>query len=177
MKLIITSAILLLAVSPLALAKHQSNYHNSSQHSRSEFKAKVINATPIYKYVTVSQPQTYCEPAVTRKTYNQSHDKSAAIVGGIIGGVIGHAASDSKHKGLGTIVGAVIGSSLVHNIENANNKYSRTYKTTPKSCVIRHKTNSKVRVLDGYEVTYRLQGKLYQTFSQEKPTKYIRIYG
>jgi len=171
MKLLLTSALLFLAISPLVQAKHVRNYNNHG-----EYKAKVISSTPVYKYVTVSQPQTYCEPIVLRKTRRHSHDKGAAIVGGIVGGVIGHAASNNKHKGLGTIVGAVIGSSLMHNIEHVNNKRSRSYQVHQQNCVATYKKTSKVRVLDGYKVIYRSQGNLYRTFRQNKPAKYINIY-
>lgn len=171
MKLIITSALLFLATSPLVHAQHDRNYDKHN-----EFKAKVIDSTPIYKYVTVNQPQTYCEPVVLRKTHGRSHDKSAALVGVIAGAVIGHAASDKKHKGLGTILGAVIGSSLVHDIEYRHNKHSRDFHVKHQNCVVKHFKDNKIRVLDGYKVTYRSQGRIYRTFRQNKPQKYIRIY-
>jgi uncharacterized protein YcfJ len=170
MKLLLTSAILVLTFSPIALAKHERSYQYANEHSRGEFKAKVIHSAPVYKYVTVGQPQTYCEPVTVRRS---THNKGATIVGGIVGGIIGHAASDSKHKGLGTIVGAVIGSSLVHNIDR---DHERTYKVKSQNCVTTHKKAKKIRVLDGYNVTYRSQGKVYRTFRQDKPAKYIRIY-
>jgi uncharacterized protein YcfJ len=176
MKLLIISVLVFLAVSPLAQADHNGRYHNSGKHSRGEFKAKVINSTPVYKYVTHRQPQTVCEPAVLSKTYLQSHDERAVILGGIVGGVIGHATSNNKHKGFGTFVGAVIGSSLAHNLDHANKKHSRTYNVNQQNCVSTYKNARKVRVLDGYNVTYRSQGKIYRTFRQDKPAKFIRIY-
>lgn len=175
MKLLITSALLFLAVSPLAQADHNTRYHNSAPHSRGEYKAKVITSTPVYKYVTVRQPQEYCDPASIRKTYPHSQDRGAAILGGIVGGVIGHATSSNKHKGLGTLVGAVIGSSLVHNIDRANKNPSRTYNANQQNCGSTYHKARKVRVLDGYSVTYRSQGKIYRTFRQDKPAKFIRI--
>ena len=175
MKLLITSALLVLAISPFAQANHDLSYHNRGEHSSNVFKARVIDSTPIYKYVTVSQPQTYCQPVVVNKTHRYSHDRGAATVGGIVGGVIGHAASDHKHKGLGTILGAVIGSSFVRNIEHANDKHSLSYQAQQQNCVVTYKKTSKVRVLDGYTVTYRSKGRIYRTLRQNKPAKYIRI--
>jgi uncharacterized protein YcfJ len=171
-----SSALLFLVISPMVQAKHERSYQNNHQHNRGEFKAKVIDSTPIYKYLTVRQPQTYCEPAVLGKTHAQSDAKSAAIVAGIVGGVIGHVANDNKHKGLGTILGAVIGSSLVHNIGLSNNKQSHIVHANPQNCVSTPRKTNKVRVLDGYSVTYRSQGKIYQTFRQNIPQKTIRIY-
>ena len=175
MKLLLTSALLLLTISSLAQAKHNRHYQNNDQYSRGEYKAKVIDSTPVYSYVTVRQPQTYCEPEMVVRTHRQSHDKSAAIVGGIVGGMIGHAASNNKHQGFGTLVGAVIGSSLVHNIAHANNNHSQNNRVQRQNCVVKYNRTSKVRVLDGYRVTYRSKGKIYRTFRQDKPAKYIRI--
>jgi uncharacterized protein YcfJ len=167
MKLLITSALLFLAISPMVQAKHERIYQNSYQHNRGEFKAKVIESTPIYKYLTVRQPQTYCEPVVLSKTHARYDTKSAAIVAGIVGGVIGH---------VGTILGAVIGSSLVTNNGLLNNKHSHIVHANPQKCVATPRKINKVRVLDGYSVTYHSQGKINQTLRQNKPQKTIRIY-
>jgi uncharacterized protein YcfJ len=176
MKLLITSALLFLAISPMVQAKHQRSYQNNHQHNKGEFKAKVIDSTPVYRYLTVRQPQTYCDPVVLSKTNARYDAKSAAIVAGIVGGVIGHVTSDNKHKGLGTILGAVIGSSLLHNIGLSNNKHSPIVYTNPQNCAATPRKTDKVRVSDGYSVTYRSQGKIYQTFRQHKPKKTIRIH-
>jgi uncharacterized protein YcfJ len=172
MKLLITSALLFLSLSPLVQAKHDRSYHN-----RGEFKANVINSVPVYKYLTPPQPKTYCEPLLIRKqSHPQSHDKTAVIMGGIVGGVIGHATSDKKHQGLGAILGAVIGSTLAHNIKHDKNWSPPTYQVQQQNCAVTYKKAHKIRVLDGYKVTYRLQGKLYRIFMQHKPAKYIQIY-
>ena len=175
MKLLLTSALLFLAASPSVQAHHDRSYYENNQHNRGVIKAKVINSTPIYKYVTLRKPQTYCEPAVIRKTNRPYHESGAAIVGGIVGGVIGHTTSNNRHKGLGTIVGAVIGSSLAHNLERVHNNDSGSYQVQQQNCVATYKKSSKVRILDGYNVTYRSKGTLYRTFMPDKPNKYIRI--
>ena len=184
MKLLITSALLFLATSPLVQAKHDRRYQSNHEHNRGELKAKVITFNP-YKYVTVTQPQIYCAPAQIRSTYRRSHDsrphdsrrhyKSSAIIGGVLGGVIGHAASDKNHKGLGAILGAMIGSSLVHNIRYVNNNHSHNIPVKRDNCVITPRKANEIRVLEGYKVTCRTQEKIYQTFRQNKSQKYIRI--
>jgi len=179
MKLLITSALLFLATSPLVQAKHDRRYQSNHEHNRGELKAKVITFNP-YKYVTVTQPQIYCAPAQIRSTCRRFHDsrrhyKSSAIFGGVLGGVIGHAASDKNHKGLGAILGAMIGSSLVHNIRYVNNNHSHNIPVKRDNCVITPRKANEIRVLEGYKVTYRTQEKIYQTFRQNKSQKYIRI--
>jgi len=103
MKLIITSTLLFLAFSPLVQAKHDRSDQSNREHSHGALNTKVMNVTPVYKYLTDRHPQAYCEPAVIDATAHRSHDKSAALVGGILGGLIGHAASNNQHKGLGKL--------------------------------------------------------------------------
>jgi len=151
MKLLITSALLFLATSPLVQAKHDRRYQSNHEHNRGELKAKVITFNP-YKYVTVTQPQIYCAPAQIRSTCRRFHDsrrhyKSSAIFGGVLGGVIGHAASDKNHKGLGAILGAMIGSSLVHNIGYVNNNHSHNIPVKRDNCVITPRKANEIRVL------------------------------
>jgi uncharacterized protein YcfJ len=151
MKLLITSALLFLATSPLVQAKHDRRYQSNHEHNRGELKAKVITFNP-YKYVTVTQPQIYCAPAQIRSTCRRFHDsrrhyKSSAIFGGVLGGVIGHAASDKNHKGLGAILGAMIGSSLVHNIRYVNNNHSHNIPVKRDNCVITPRKANEIRVL------------------------------
>lgn len=174
MKLLITSTILFLAVSPFAQADHQRSYHAIGKHNAVKFKARVIETTPVYTYITHPQQQTVCEPVVT--TYQKSHNKGAVILGGIVGGAIGHATSNDRHKGLGTIVGAVIGSSLAHKIDHSHKNNARTYQVQQQQCVTSHQKPHKIRVIDGYNVTYRVKGKLYKTFRQERPDRFISIY-
>ncbi|MEP1445590.1 MAG: glycine zipper 2TM domain-containing protein [Paraglaciecola sp.] len=173
MKLLITSTILFLAVSPFAQADHQKSYH-ASKHNPAKFKVRVIETTPVYTYVTQPQQQTVCEPVVT--TYQKSHNKRAVILGGVVGGVIGHATSNDRHKGLGTVVGAVIGSSLAHKVDLGHKHNSRVYQGHKQRCVTQYNEPQKIRVLDGYNVTYRVKGKIYQTFRHERPDRFISIY-
>lgn len=176
MKLFTTVALLFLAAFPAVHAHDVHSYYKTKQPIRSAVKAKVINSTPVYKYVTVSKPQRYCELAEPLKTHNNYHNGDAVIVGGIVGGVIGHATSHKRHKGLGTIAGAVIGSALGHNLERAHSSGSDNYLVQQQKCLSSYKKSSKVRVLDGYKVTYRSAGQLYRIFVRDNPGKYIRIF-
>ncbi|MBU3005522.1 glycine zipper 2TM domain-containing protein [Paraglaciecola arctica] len=174
MNLLITSAVLVLTFSPLALAKHEYSHLNGTKHSQGLLKARVIESTPIYKYVFPPRQKTVCQPIST--THSQSQNKGAVILGGIVGGAIGHAASNDRHKGLGTVVGAVIGSSLAHKIDLSYKHNSKAYHSQKQRCVTQYNQPQKVRVLDGYNVTYSVKGKIYQTFRHERPNRFISIY-
>ncbi|WP_299078498.1 glycine zipper 2TM domain-containing protein [uncultured Paraglaciecola sp.] len=174
MKLFISSILLFLLVSPFAQANHDRSYHNHGKHSRKVVKAKVIRAIPVYKYVNTRNHKTYCKPVAVHSEYRPAHSKRAAIFGSIVGGIVGRTVSQNQTKDLGTLMGAVVGGSLAHNIVRAKHSELPTY-SVQHNCKPKHKKARKVRVLDGYKVTYRSKGRLYRTFMEEKPTKYIRI--
>lgn len=113
MKLLLSSTLLLLALSPLANAK---NHHT----------VKVVKTVPAHKYQVVKQPKY-----VQVKTIKVSHKKpnTGVIIGGVVGGLIGHNTSTHQNKVLGTIAGAIIGSTLGHHIDKvSDNHHTKVYK-------------------------------------------------
>jgi hypothetical protein len=57
MKLILTSTLLFLAFSPSVQADHDRSDQSNRKHSHGAFNTKVMNATPVYKYLTDRHPQ------------------------------------------------------------------------------------------------------------------------
>lgn len=157
----------LIFVSLLLLVSSATQAH----HKRDYAKARVIEVTPVYEYIKVpNHDKSYRQG---RKPYYRQQDfNGAPIIGSVIGGTIGHATSDRKHKFIGTLAGAIIGGAIGHHIDKKQQIYSRSYSQHgPRS----HQYK-KQRVLRGYDVIYKFKGKLYETFSRDKPRKYIRIY-
>ncbi|MEO9945445.1 glycine zipper 2TM domain-containing protein [Paraglaciecola sp.] len=113
MKTLLTSTLLLLALSPLAQAK---NHHT----------VKVVKTVPTHKYQVVKQPKY-----VQAKTIKVSHKKpnTGVIIGGVVGGLIGHNTSTHQNKVVGTIAGAIIGSALGHQIDKVTDSHhTKVYK-------------------------------------------------
>lgn len=89
--------------------------------------ARVVHVEPVYRYVTIKEPQRVCTPIQRHRpnhsnsrsqhrTHQRNHQSPGAVfVGGVIGGAIGHELSRSfnGHSSAGaTIAGAVIGSAI-----------------------------------------------------------------
>jgi uncharacterized protein YcfJ len=163
MKYLLTCAFLLSVVSPWSQAHHDRGY----------YKAKVVNTMPVYKYRTVKRPQEICH---VYDGHRNHINNGRALIGGVIGGTIGHAVSNRKHKVLGTIAGTIIGSSIAHQPRNSAGTYGVSHRNTSQLCRVNYHTAEKVRVLSGFNVTYKLKGRLYQTFTKNRPGKRIRIY-
>ena len=155
MKQVILSVFAILLVSPLAQAHHNSGY----------YRARVVDVTPVYRYKTVKTPQEVC---YRRYDKGRRYDRDAVVAGRVLGGALGYAAGNRGKKGLTTIAGVVIGGAVAKELTEERPK-DHAYCET-------HYEREKVRILKGYDVTYRHQGRRYSTFRKEHPGKRIRIY-
>lgn len=137
--------------------------------------AKVVSVEPVYREVRVRQPRQVCEevPVVERTYYRGGPDPGAVLFGAVLGGVIGHQFGSGRGKDVATAAGAMIG---------ANNAAGNTYRnarTVEREVVeTRCETVTSARYedrLEGYDVTYRYQGHLYQTRTDYDPGRRIRV--
>jgi uncharacterized protein YcfJ len=155
MKQALSSLLILLAITPLAQAHH----------SRGYYQAKVVDATPIYRYKTVKAPREVCYHDRSKR---RKYDKDAVVAGSIVGGALGYAAGNKGHKGLTALAGVVLGGAVAKELTDEHPK-GHAYCET-------HYKREKVRVLKGYDVTYRHRGRIYSTYREDYPGKRIRIY-
>ncbi len=155
MKQVILSLLILLCTAPLAQAHHSKNY----------YRAKVVDATPVYRYETVRAPREVCYHHQNKR---RKHDREAVVAGRIVGGAIGYAAGNKGKKGLTTLAGVVLGGAFAKELANDRSQDYDYCET--------HYKKEKVRVLKGYEVAYRYRGRVRHTFREEYPGKRIRIY-
>ncbi|MGH8482652.1 MAG: glycine zipper 2TM domain-containing protein [Nevskiaceae bacterium] len=137
--------------------------------------ARVVRAEPIYREVRVRAPRQVCEevPVVERTHYRGGPDAGSVLVGAVIGGVIGHQFGSGRGNDAATAAGAIIG---------ANHAASHSYRTgrvvEREVIETRCETVSAARYesrLEGYDVTYRYQGRLYHTRTDSDPGKRIRV--
>jgi len=149
-------------------------YHDDDQDQAWAY-ARVVRTEPIYREVRVREPRQVCEdvPVVERTTYRGRPDPGAVLVGAVIGGVIGHQFGHGGGRDAATAAGAFIG---------ANHAAARTYSGTRvverEVVETRCETVRAARyeeVLEGYDVTYKYQGRLYHTRTTQDPGRRIRV--
>jgi len=97
----------------------------------------------------------------------------AMILGGIIGGVAGHQIGGGHGRDVATAVGAVIGAGVGNNATSRNRgQYERSgYETR---CETVNDVDYEQRI-DGYDVTYRYNGQIYQTRMPYDPGRRIPV--
>lgn len=129
-----TAALTLAFTSQTALA--------DKSHTHTEY-ARVVHVEPLYRYVTIKEPQRICRPVNHYRTYDRPRDyrphnrhrsnrlhghgraNGDVFVAGVIGGAIGHELSRSingRPSAGATIAGAVIGSALAGSSHASDNR-------------------------------------------------------
>jgi len=167
--------------------------------------AEVVAATPRYGWTEVSEPVRHCE-AVTvagrgdayyRDDRSRRHDAyrahhyrdeppsaAAGLVGGLIGGVIGNQFGGGNGRTALTLVGAAVGASIAQDHVRRSRHRQRGYREYPPlregHRVVRRCSESvqsrRVRGVQGYDVTYRYQGRTFHKFVNEHPGDTVRVH-
>lgn len=192
----IGSGLLLSALTPVALAGHNQGVrawrdappaygHRTRavrvrsyevQHADSEYDyARVLDAEPIVRYVTVRVPQRECwDEEVWVDDRRHGGTAGATIAGGLIGGVIGRQIGGGSGRDAMTLVGTLVGSAIANDRARAREGGGDGYYDTVRRCETRDAVREERRV-DGYRVTYLYNGKEYTTRTRHDPGDRIRV--
>ena len=145
-------------------------------YARSDIEyAKVVSAEPIYRTVRVSTPRQECydERVVVREPAYRNGDPGAALFGAILGGVAGHQFGKGSGKSVATAAGALIGAGVAQNrTRSYGSATERVSYETRCNSYDEYRTEHRV---DGYDVTYRYQGRTYQTRTPYDPGSRIPV--
>ncbi|TJY60804.1 glycine zipper 2TM domain-containing protein [Sinimarinibacterium sp. CAU 1509] len=157
-------------------------YRDRGERGNYEY-AKVVSATPIYRSVRVNNPRQECwddrgayghTAYDDRGNYAIAPDTAGALIGAIAGGVVGHQFGKGKGRDAATVAGVLLGAGIGHQEGNrrSNSGYSRT--GYQQRCDARQSSYVDQRV-DGYDVTYKFNGRLYHTQMPYDPGNRIAV--
>lgn len=162
-----------------AQAGHRDRQPEHRRHHQYDY-AKVINATPVYRTITHSQPRHECHEETvpypgSRKQHNSA---TGTIVGTIVGAAIGNAIGHNKtNKRIGMVAGGLLGGSIGRDISATAHHRTHRYNdhnSVGTFCQRSYDTYQEQR-LDGYRVTYRYHGQTYETRMDHRPGRRIRV--
>lgn len=172
MKKVLTTVTLFSALtlaSAGVMADHDRYQRDSRGYDRGD-KARVTHVEPIYRHVTVTEPQRECwdEP----RRYRDGHKSyTGTIAGGLIGGVIGNQFGGGSGKTAMTIAGTLLGGSVGRDVSARHQDVDYGYR---EQCRVVERSYREQRI-DGYEVSYRYHGKNYTTVMDQRPGKFIPV--
>ncbi|TVZ37804.1 uncharacterized protein YcfJ [Alteromonadaceae bacterium 2753L.S.0a.02] len=161
---------------------HPGNHHNAGRQNTIAF-ARVTSATPIYRIVETRTPVQNCwtervreeRPVYHQSRQNYQQAAAGTLVGGLVGSAIGHAIGQSNgHERTGTVIGAVVGASIGNNVGRHSTGYTQVGYRDVERCEVQQRVH-KDRVLEGYDVTYRYQGRTYHTRTRNHPGNRIKV--
>ena len=159
----------LLVLIPVILMTACAN-HNYSR--KNYVQATVTKTVPVYETVEIRKPKQVCEE---RQVVKREADSAAStVVGAVIGGALGHAVGSGRsNKNVGMVAGAVIGGAIGNDIGKQNGKDVVHLETV---CYRAGDEISYESVLDGYQVTYQLNGKEYNVVMDRDPGPSMPVY-
>ncbi|HVT34549.1 MAG TPA: hypothetical protein VHE37_03120 [Nevskiaceae bacterium] len=134
--------------------------------------ARVVSATPIYHDVRIDTPRQEC--TTERVVYNQGYQPNpgAVMLGAVLGGVVGHQFGGGMGNAVATGAGALIGA----NVGARSGGYYGGERVVDRPVC---RTYSEYRVeqrLDGYDVAYRYNGRIYHTHTPYDPGNQIAVH-
>lgn len=135
--------------------------------------ARVVNVEPMVRYVTVDRPREQCWNEVVREPVPSLRVAGATAAGTVIGGAIGHQFGSGNDRDALTVIGAVAGGAIAHQRAVARNGYATRDVTVPRCQVVNDRVTE--QVVDGYLVTYRLEGQRYTMRTDRHPGEWVQI--
>ena len=123
--------------------------------------ARVLSSTPVWEPVPVSD----CAPG----SYGGRTSGGGAGVGAVMGGLIGSQMGKGSGHIAGAILGALGGAMLGNAAEASQGGYYGGY---PGQCGTRYENR-----VTGYDVTYEMGGRQYQTRTAQAPGAWIQVPG
>ncbi len=153
---------------PSPAQAYQSNYQNDY--------ARVTQVDPIYQTIKHEVPERSCwletryEPVDDHKSY------TPVVLGTLIGGALGNELGHNKsNKKVGAVVGGALGATLARDWSHASrDSRSASRPVSEEVCETRYRSEYEERVV-GYNVTYRYQGQVYHTRTDQHPGKRIPV--
>ena len=136
-------------------------------------EATVLSADPIYRTIRVNEPVEQCWD---EKVYVPSHQTSRShtpkSLGAIIGAAVGHEFGKGRGKDLATVAGAVLGGSVGRDVQRNSHGRSRVEYERRCELVDNYRTQERI---DGYDVSYRYNGRVYNTQTARDPGPTIAV--
>jgi uncharacterized protein YcfJ len=135
--------------------------------------ARVVGVEPLVRYVTVSRPREECWNDVVREPVRRYGVAGPTLAGSIVGAAIGRQFGSGNDRDALTVLGAVAGGAVAH--RNAlRNGAGATRDVAVQRCEVVH-DRVREQIVDGYLVTYRLDGRHYTMQTARHPGAWVQL--
>jgi uncharacterized protein YcfJ len=178
-KTILTTAVLGFLCASTAVADNghngrgRGNAHGHYRSAPAVVSARVVDVEPLVRYVTVNRPHEECWNEVVREPVRPYGVAGPTAAGSIVGAAIGRQFGSGNDRDALTVIGAVAGGVVARN-RALRNGAGATRDVAVQRCEV---VNDRVteEVVDGYLVTYRLDGRNYTMRTDRHPGRYVEL--
>jgi len=146
------------------------NYRNAGP---AVVSARVVGVEPMVRYVTVDRPRERCWDEVVREPVRPFGVVGQTAAGSIVGAAIGRQFGSGNDRDTLTVLGAIAGGAVAHRRAVVREGYA-TRDVTVQRCEM---VNDRVteQVVDGYLVTYRLDGRHHTMQTDRHPGEWVQL--
>jgi uncharacterized protein YcfJ len=143
------------------------------RHAPAVVTARVVDVEPVVRYVTVDRPREQCWNDGVRERSRPFGAAGPTAAGSIVGAAIGRQFGSGNDRDTLTVLGAIAGGAVAHRRAIANRGYA-TRDVAVQRCEVVHDRVTE-QVVDGYHVTYRLDGRHYTMRTDRHPGEWVRL--
>jgi uncharacterized protein YcfJ len=135
--------------------------------------ARVVDVEPLVRYVTVDRPREQCWDEIVREPVRPYGVAGTTAAGSIVGAAIGRQFGSGNDRDALTVLGAVAGGVVARN-HALRNGAGATRDVAVQRCEV---VSNRVReqIVDGYLVTYRLDGRNYTMRTDRHPGDWVQL--
>ena len=155
---------------------HGHGYGHAYDHYGPDYVyARVVDVDPVVRYVTVDRPEQRCWNETVTRPAAPFGVAGQTAAGGIIGATIGHILGNGHRDGGAlTVAGAAAGAAIAHENAVRNGAVVETRTGVVQRCeTVSHPFTE--QQIDGYRVTYVLDGRRYTMHTDYQPGDRIEV--
>jgi uncharacterized protein YcfJ len=135
--------------------------------------ARVVGVEPMVRYVTVDRPRERCWDEVVREPVRSFGVVGQTAAGSIVGAAIGRQFGSGNDRDTLTVLGAVAGGAVAHR-RAIRNGAGATRDVAVQRCEVVN-DRRREQIVDGYLVTYRLDGRHYTMQTDRHPGAWVQV--
>ena len=135
--------------------------------------ARVVDVEPLVRYVTVDRPREECWDEIVREPVRPYGVAGPTAAGSIVGAAIGRQFGSGNDRDALTVIGAVAGG-VVARQRALRNGAGATRDVAVQRCEV-VSDRAREQVIDGYLVTYRLDGRNYTMQTDRHPGEWVQL--
>jgi uncharacterized protein YcfJ len=150
---------------------HAHGHHH--RHAPAVVSARVVGVEPLVRYVTVDRPREQCWNETVREPVRPFGVAGQTAAGSIVGAAIGRQFGSGNDRDTLTVLGAVAGGAVAHRRAVVNAGYATRDVTVQRCEVVNDRVTE--QVVDGYRVTYRLDGRHYTMRTDRHPGGWVQV--